>query len=100
LFVLNIIGIGIGPILSGFISDVFALCIADSVCSTQPLQHIGGALLSKFGGAKATDESAVADGLKYALCVMSIANLWSAYHYFRAARTLREDIARSSVVAT
>jgi hypothetical protein len=24
---------------------------------------------------------------------MSVANLWSAYHYFRAARTLREDIA-------
>jgi hypothetical protein len=50
--------------------------------------------MSKFDGIKITDESAKADGLKYALCVMSIANLWSAFHYFRAAKTLREDIAR------
>jgi MFS family permease len=93
LFVLNIIGIGIGPVLSGFISDVFALCIADSICAAQPLTHISGALMSKLAGSKAIDENALANGLKYALCVMSVANLWSAYHYFKAARTLREDIA-------
>jgi MFS family permease len=94
LFVLNIIGIGLGPILSGFISDVIALCAADSVCSMEPWTHFGAAIMSKFGGAKATDEHAIADGLKYALCIMSVANLWSAFHYFRAARTLREDIAK------
>jgi hypothetical protein len=73
LFVLNIIGIGIGPFLSGVISDA----IRDYLVSN-------GMEL----------ELARADGLKYALCIMSVANLWSAYHYFRAARTLREDIAR------
>jgi len=95
LFVLNIIGIGLGPILSGFISDVFALCLQNSVCVAEPLTHFGEAFRSKFSGVKITDELAKADGLKYALCVMSIANLWSAYHYFRAARTLREDIAKN-----
>jgi hypothetical protein len=73
LFVLNLIGIGLGPMLSGRISDM----LRDMFVSQ------GMAL-----------ELARADGLKYALCIMSIANLWSAYHYFRAARTLREDIAR------
>jgi MFS family permease len=95
LFVLNIIGIGLGPIMSGFISDVFALCLQDSVCAANPISHFTQALASKFDGVKITSELAKADGLKYALCVMSIANLWSAFHYFRAAKTLREDIAKN-----
>jgi hypothetical protein len=82
-----------GPILSGFISDVFALCLQNSMCAAEPVTHLGQAFMSKFAGVKITDELAKADGLKYALCVMSVANLWSAYHYFRAAKTLREDIA-------
>jgi MFS family permease len=79
LFVLNLIGIGMGPMLTGVISD---------------------ALRDHFVAGGMSLEPARADGLKYALCVMSIANLWSAYHYFRAARTLREDIARSTGVGT
>jgi hypothetical protein len=94
LFVLNIIGIGMGPILSGFISDVFALCLQNATCAAEPMTHFGSAFMSKFEGVKIVDELAKADGLKYALCVMSIANLWSAFHYFRAAKTLREDIAK------
>jgi len=94
LFVLNIIGIGLGPIMSGFISDVFALCLQNSVCVAEPMSNFWATLQSKFDGVKITDELAKADGLKYALCVMSVANLWSAFHYFRAARTLREDIAK------
>lgn len=72
LFVLNLIGLGMGPMLTGVISDA----LRDYLIS-------GGMEL----------EPARADGLKYALCIMSVANIWAAYHYFRAARTLREDIA-------
>jgi MFS family permease len=79
LFVLNLIGIGIGPMLAGVMSDAFR----DGMVTN------GMAL-----------EAARADGLKYALCVMSMANLWSAYHYFRAAKTLREDIAHGAARTT
>jgi MFS family permease len=72
MFVINIIGIGLGPMLSGLISDL---------------------LREHFVAGGMAVEAARADGLKYALCIMSVANLWSAWHYFRAARTLREDIA-------
>jgi MFS family permease len=75
LFVLNLIGLGMGPTLTGIISDAFR----DNMVS-------GGMAL----------ELARADGLKYALCIMSIANIWSAFHYWRAAKTLREDIAFST----
>jgi MFS family permease len=79
LFVLNLIGIGIGPMLTGVISDA----LRDNMVAT-------GVEL----------ELARADGLKYALCIMSMANLWSAYHYFRAAKTLREDIAHGAARTT
>lgn len=78
LFVLNAIGIGLGPMLSGVISDA----LRDSMVAN-------GVDL----------EVARADGLKYALCIMSMANLWSAYHYFRAAKMLRADIARGQAPA-
>ncbi len=73
LLVLNLIGIGLGPMLTGQISDMIR----------ETLQGRGVA-----------EALARADGLRYALCIMSVVNLWSAIHYFRAARTLREDIAR------
>ena len=75
LFVQNLIGIGAGPMLTGVISD---------------------ALRDSFAGQGMELEAARALGLKYALCIMSVVNVWSAYHYFRAARTLREDIAKGS----
>jgi len=71
MFILNLIGIGLGPMLTGLFSDL----IRDNLTT-------GGMAL----------ELARADGLKYALCIMSVVNVWSAYHYLRAARTLREDI--------
>jgi MFS family permease len=75
LFVLNLIGLGMGPTLTGVISD---------------------ALRNSFVAGGLELELARADGLKYALCIMSIANIWSAFHYWRAGKTLREDIARGS----
>jgi MFS family permease len=77
LFVLNLIGLGMGPTLTGVISD---------------------ALRDNFVTAGMELETARAHGLKYALCIMSIANIWSAFHYWRAGKTLREDIARGSAV--
>lgn len=60
LFVLNLIGMGLGPLLVGVLSDF---------------------LRPEFG-----DEA-----LRYAMIVAVIMNLWSAVHYFLAAKTLRED---------
>jgi MFS family permease len=73
LFVLNLIGIGLGPLLTGRISDVIRRNLVDSGVA---------------------ENLALADGLKYALCIVSVANLWSAIHYYFAARTLRADIAK------
>jgi len=61
-FVLNLIGLGLGPLVTGMISD---------------------RLEPTYG----------AESLRYALAIVASSYLWSAFHYFRAGRTIREDLA-------
>jgi MFS family permease len=68
--VLNFIGIGVGPILTGFISHT-----------------IGNNLLES--GVPAAQASA--DGLRYALSIIVFTFAWSTFHYYRAMRTLRQE---------
>ena len=65
--VLNFIGLGLGPLITGALSDIFG-------------QSMGA-------GA----------GLRWALVLVTLATVWAAIHYFRAARTLREDLAKAPV---
>lgn len=71
LLIMNLIGLGLGPTLAGFLSDLFATSLA-------------------AGGADAATASG--QGLRYALCVMTLVNVWSAFHYLMAARSLRSDL--------
>jgi MFS family permease len=63
LFVVNIIGMGLGPQAVGILSDYFA---------------------PQYG----------ADSLRYSLLVFGCLNVWAAWHYFLAGRTLKADMAR------
>ncbi|MFT7287008.1 MAG: MFS family permease [Halieaceae bacterium] len=72
LLVINLIGLGLGPTLAGWLSDTFR-----------------GSLLA--GGMQ--ESFATAQGLRYALCAVTLVNVWSAFHYLMAARSLREDLA-------
>ena len=73
LLVINLIGLGLGPLLTGILSDVFRG------------YHLKNGL---------ADAAATAEGLRWSLIAMSVVNVWSALHYVIAARTLREDLAR------
>ena len=75
LLIMNLIGLGLGPTLAGWLSDVFRASLA------------GNGIDSTV---------ATAQGLRYALCVMTLVNLWSAFHYVIAARSLREDLSAVS----
>jgi predicted MFS family arabinose efflux permease len=68
--VLNFIGIGVGPSLTGLISESFK---------------------EYFIGQGATAAQATADGLRYALSIIVFTFAWSTWHYFRAMSTLREE---------
>jgi MFS family permease len=73
LLIMNLIGLGLGPLLTGVLSDVFR------------------AYFSQRGDAL---DRATADGLRCALAVMTFVNVWSALHYASAARHLRNDLQR------
>lgn len=63
-FVLNLIGLGLGPLITGMISDLL-------------------------------EPSLGAESLRYALVIVVCCYLWCAYHYYRAGKTIREDLARA-----
>ena len=63
--VMNLIGLGLGPLCTGILSDVLATSMGSS------------------------------EGLRWALAIVTLANVWAAVHYLLAAKTLREDVARA-----
>jgi MFS family permease len=71
LFIINLIGLGMGPLVVGILSDV---------------------LKNHFVGQGQAALAAAASGLRWSLAAMVCVNAWAAFHYIRAARTLREDL--------
>ncbi len=63
LFIVNIIGLGAGPQVTGILSDLLA---------------------PQYGQ----------ESLRYALLLVSLVNIWSAWHYFIAGRHLAADLAQ------
>jgi MFS family permease len=66
LFIQTLVGLGLGPLVVGIISDHLKPSIGD------------------------------ARGLQYGLVCVGVVNLWAAFHYFRAARTVSDDLVRAT----
>lgn len=71
LLILNFIGLGLGPIFTGALSDVFYEYLLSQGVS---------------------NKTALADGLRWSIRVTVMMNLWAAVHYYLAGKTLRQDI--------
>jgi hypothetical protein len=79
LFVLNLIGLGLGPVFTGALSDLMKGVFMDDGL---------------------TDKAASALGMQWAIRITVIVNLWSALHYWWATKTLNADIAASELHAS
>jgi hypothetical protein len=95
--VLNLVGLGLGPTLTGLASDLYA-----AHHFTTLLGHAAGFVASCPGGravlsaepaVKAACHGASAFGARWAIVTCAGAYLWAAVHYWLAARHLREDLA-------
>jgi len=64
LFMLNLIGLGLGPMLTGFVSDY---------------------LTPEYG----------VNGLRYAMSITILVNLWCAAHYWLCMKTIKQDFNRA-----
>lgn len=93
-FIINMVGLGLGPTVAGTLSDLignhvyagpggyFASCPAGL-----PPVHGAAAL-------RAACEAAYVTGLRGSFIVVSLLFLWAGAHFFLAARTLKRDLAR------
>ncbi len=61
--VINLIGLGLGPLVTGILSDIF------------------------------TAQWGTKEGIRWALMIVSLVNIWAAGHYFWTAKTLKKDLA-------
>lgn len=84
LFVMTLVGLGLGPLVVGIASDFIAAAL-----------YPGGGFDTTCRAGTVGDpdcQRASANGLRYALAGCGALFAWSAIHFARAARTVREDI--------
>ncbi len=87
----NLFGMGLGPPVTGFLSDRFtAMAMKGDLA-----ERCQGAALM----ADAACRAASGTGVRWALVVSTLAFLWAAVHYMIAARTLRRDLQPDGAVA-
>jgi MFS family permease len=86
----NLFGMGLGPLVTGFLSDH----LAEATFGEGYGQRCRAAASN---GVDALCQTASATGLRWALVLSTIAFLWAAIHYLLAARTLRKDLLESGL---
>lgn len=91
LFLMNMVGMSLGPLYVGGLSDLLsAHAFAGSFATACP----GGAALAGAAPALADAcHTALADGTRMALMLCTPLILWSAVHYYLASRTVVRDLA-------
>jgi MFS family permease len=85
LFIINLIGLGLGPVAVGALSDLSAnMMLTNAGLSVE-------ACKTAVGAAKATCASAVGEGVRYALIISALFGLIAFACFWIARKTIRED---------
>jgi MFS family permease len=79
LLVLNLIGLGLGPMFTGKLSDIFRNMLVNQGVA---------------------EKIALGEGLQWAILFTVLINVWAATHYMLAARTLNRDIDEAASTRT
>lgn len=84
IFFQNLVGMGLGPLFVGYLSDTFA---ARSFEGDYAAQCIGRA-------AQEVAECAAAGtiGIRYGMIICACFAFWAGFHYWKASRTLKDDM--------
>ncbi len=91
LLFMNLFGLGFGPTVVGILSDIFA----SNAYAGQFLTDCPGGIAPAGSAAPALAACKLASftGLKYGMYVAAAVYLWSAVHYFLAAKSVTADLA-------
>lgn len=106
LFVVNLLGYGLGPPLIGILSTVLKSMFLDGQAlgltleACQPLISLAPEAKSLLGGAEqaalAACSSSEARGLQWSIVIFSCIYGWAGLHYLLAGRTLQRDMVANS----
>lgn len=93
LLLMNLIGLGLGPPFVGALSDIFANMMFSGHTETFATTCADAAhALASHTAPELACATASAAGVKWALVICSLAYVWSAVHYFLAARSVKAEL--------
>lgn len=90
--VINLIGLGLGPALTGWASDLYAAAAYTGAGEFASACPGGMAPAGAAAEAAAACASAAFTGLQRALVTVSVVVIWAGVHFLLAARTVRDDV--------
>jgi len=92
LFIVNLLGYGLGPPLIGGLSTILNATFLSGLDPALTLEACKASNLS--AAAQAACDSANADGLRWSMVLFKCLYLWAIFHFYMASRTLQRDMGR------
>lgn len=92
LFIVNLLGYGLGPPLIGGLSTILNATFLTGLDPALTLESCKAANLAS--AAQAACDSANADGLQWSMIIFKCMYLWAVFHFYMASRTIQRDMGR------
>ena len=92
LFIVNLLGYGLGPPLIGGLSTILNATFLSGMDPALTLEACKGSNLAV--AAQAACDSANADGLQWSMVLFKCLYIWAVFHFYMASRTIQRDMGR------
>lgn len=92
LFIVNLLGYGLGPPLIGGLSTILNATFLSGIDPALTLEACKATNLAATS--RAACNSANADGLQWSMIIFKCLYLWAAFHFYKASKTIQSDMGR------
>lgn len=92
LFIVNLLGYGLGPPLIGGVSTILNSAFLSGLDPSLSLEACKAANLTV--AAQSACDTANADGLQWSMIIFKCLYLWAIFHFYMASRTIQRDMGR------
>ena len=92
LFIVNLLGYGLGPPLIGGLSTILNATFLSGLDPSLTLETCKSDALA--AAARAACDSANADGLQWSMIIFKCMYVWGVFHFYMASRTIQHDMGR------
>ncbi|NCN85808.1 MAG: MFS transporter [Sphingomonadales bacterium] len=92
LFIVNLLGYGLGPPLIGGLSTILNATFLSGLDPALTLEACKASNLA--AAAQSACETANADGLRWSMVLFKCLYLWAIFHFYMASRTIQRDMGR------